>query len=304
MRRLLGVQLAVIVGVTAMVAAQSQSAVADAARRGDHQTVRSLLKQGADVNAGQGDGMTALHWAAERGDVALVDMLLYAGANHASATRIGGYVPLHIASRSGQAPVVRALLKAGAAADRRTAVSGTTPLHLAAAAGSVDAVTALLDAGADIEAKENEWEQTPLIFAAAADRTDVVSLLIKRGAKVDQASRALEISKQQALDRQASQLQRQILQSSVARGEKPTAPGRDEGRNREKTEHQQSQWEQFSGGIRQEQHDRLTRERSGGPTPHAAREEKAEQRCDHDDCWQKDGKVAARIPRFSAAAEG
>jgi ankyrin repeat protein len=223
MRRLLGVQVAVIVGVVAVVSAQSTAPVADAARRGDQAAVRALLKQGADVNAPQGDGMTALHWAAERGDAALADMLLYAGANAGAATRLGGYTPLHIASRNGHAVVVRALLKAGAIADRETAVSGSTALHLAAAAGSVDAVTALLDAGADIEAKENEWEQTPLIFAAAADRSDVVALLLKRGAKVDQPSRALEISKQQALDRQASQLQRQILQSSVARGEKPTA---------------------------------------------------------------------------------
>ena len=43
--------------------------------------VRALLKQGVDVNAAQGDGMTALHWAARQGDVELAQMLLYAGAN-------------------------------------------------------------------------------------------------------------------------------------------------------------------------------------------------------------------------------
>jgi hypothetical protein len=42
--------------------------VADAAMRGDGAKVRLLLKQGADVNAAQGDGMTALHWSASRGD--------------------------------------------------------------------------------------------------------------------------------------------------------------------------------------------------------------------------------------------
>ena len=41
--------------------------VADAAARADVEEVRRLLRHGADVNAAQGDGMTALHWAAQQG---------------------------------------------------------------------------------------------------------------------------------------------------------------------------------------------------------------------------------------------
>src|SRR5437762_9020624 len=103
-----------------VVAAPSSSPVADAARRGDRDAVRALLKQGADVGAGHGDGMTALHWAAERGDAALTEMLVYAGANVAAVTRIGQYTPLHLAARSGSASVVDALIKAGADAKART----------------------------------------------------------------------------------------------------------------------------------------------------------------------------------------
>ena len=117
-------------------AAPSTSPVADAAMRGDRDGVRALLKQGADVNAAQGDGMTALHWAAERGDAALADMLLYAGANVAAVTRIGQYTPLHLASKAGSAPVVQALLKAGANAAAQTTNTGVTALHLAAASGN------------------------------------------------------------------------------------------------------------------------------------------------------------------------
>ena len=79
MRRLMtGVALVVAlsVGVTA-----AESPVADAAARGDREAVKSLLKQAADVNAAQGDGMTALHWAAMNGDVELAQMLIFAGAN-------------------------------------------------------------------------------------------------------------------------------------------------------------------------------------------------------------------------------
>ena len=61
-------------GRSASLAAESP--VADAAARGDREAVKSLLKQAADVNAAQGDGMTALHWAAMNGDVELAQMLI------------------------------------------------------------------------------------------------------------------------------------------------------------------------------------------------------------------------------------
>src|SRR4051795_5272509 len=95
-------------------AAPSSSPVADAAMKGDRDAVRTLLKQGADVSAAKGDGMTALHFAAERGDAAMADMLIYAGANVAAVTRIGQSTPLHRASRTGNTAVARALLAAGA----------------------------------------------------------------------------------------------------------------------------------------------------------------------------------------------
>src|SRR5439155_15411631 len=87
-------------------AAPSSSPVADAAMRGDREAVRALLKQGADVGAPHGDGMTALHWAAERGDAAMAETLVYGGANVAAVTRIGQYTPLRLASRTGSTAVV------------------------------------------------------------------------------------------------------------------------------------------------------------------------------------------------------
>ena len=64
------------------------SPVADAAMRGDVAAIRALIARRADVNAPQGDGMTALHWAADRGDSAMAVELLRAKANVTMRTRM------------------------------------------------------------------------------------------------------------------------------------------------------------------------------------------------------------------------
>ena len=82
----------------------ASSPVADAAMKGDADLVRTLVRQGADVNAAQPDGMTALHWASLNGDLKTLDVLLVAGATTESLTRLGGYTALHLASSRGHAP--------------------------------------------------------------------------------------------------------------------------------------------------------------------------------------------------------
>ena len=120
-------------------------AVADAAMQQDVAAVRALLQQGADVNGAQGDGMTALHWAAERGDQELAALLLSAGANPGAATRIGRHTPLHVAAKGGHHRVVRLLLDAKADVSALT-TTGAAPLHFAAASGSAETIAILLDA--------------------------------------------------------------------------------------------------------------------------------------------------------------
>jgi ankyrin repeat protein len=173
--------------------AVARSPVADAAERGDSLAVRTLLKQGADVSASQADGMTALHWAASRGDADLTAMLLQAGANFRATTRLGGYTALHLASRAGHTAVMKALLEHGADSGVRTS-TGATPLMLASQLGSVGAVELLLDAGADPDAKESAYGQTALMFASASDRADVVELLLSRGADTDVASTFVDLN--------------------------------------------------------------------------------------------------------------
>jgi ankyrin repeat protein len=209
--------------LTATIAAATDAPVANAARRGDRDAVKALLKDGADVNAPEGDGMTALHWAAERGDAELTGILIYGGANAGAVTRIGQYTPLHIAARTGNAAVVKALTAAKANVAARSTPSGVTPLHLAAASGNVETIATLLDHQADVDATEAEWGQTPLIFAASQDRVDAVKLLVKRGADPKITTKVIDLAQQSALDRAARQLQQKILEATVPKGQKATA---------------------------------------------------------------------------------
>jgi ankyrin repeat protein len=212
--------LSALFGVVA--GAAGNSPVADAAMRGDREGVRTLLKQGADVSAAQGDGMTALHWAAQRGDADLAAMLIYAGANVGAVTRIGQYTPLHLAAGSPTGAVVEALLKAGANVNAKTTNTGATPLHMAASSGSAAAIQALLDNGADVNAKESEWGQTPLIFAASQNRIEAIKVLLARGADANVATKTVDIAQASALDRAARNRAAKVLETSVPAGQKPT----------------------------------------------------------------------------------
>jgi uncharacterized protein len=217
MKRLLSVQFLIAVLLTAALGAQSTTPLADAAMRGDITAVKSLIKQGLDVGAAQGDGMTALHWAAERGDAELAEVLVVAGANVSAVTRIGLYTPLHLAAKAGNPAVVRVLIKGGADVNAKSNPSGATPVHLAALAGNPDVINLLADAKADLNAREAEWEQTPLIFAASANRAAAITALIKRGADANLSSKTIDVSKQGQLDRAAVDRQRKVIEGFVGK---------------------------------------------------------------------------------------
>ena len=161
--------------------------IADAAMRRDAVEVRRLLQSGADVNAAQPDGATALHWAAYHGDADLAALLLEAGADAASANR-NGSTPLWLAASQGDAPMIEALLAGGADANEPLPL-GRRPLMLAARAGSVDAVRALLSGGADPNAKEDARGTSALMQAADQGHADVIAVLIEHGADVAAASK-------------------------------------------------------------------------------------------------------------------
>ena len=154
----------------------------DAAEQRDQEAVRSLLAQKADVNERQGDGATALHWAAHWNDRETTELLIQAGANVNGANDYG-VTPLLLACVNGSAPMVETLLRAGADPNRAMP-TGETPLMKAARTGSAETVQLLLGAGADVNARESRQGQTALMWAAAQRHAGVVQALLAGGADV------------------------------------------------------------------------------------------------------------------------
>ena len=199
------------------------SPVADAVMRGDSSRVRLLIKQGLDVNAAQPDGMTALHWAAQRGDAGGAQMLMYAGARVDAVTRNGNYTPLHLAARNGRAAAVKALLAAGAEVNALTSTGAASALHFAASNGDPLTVTALLDKGALVDTREGAWGQTPLMWAASANRLAALDILIKRGANLELASKIEDMSAKEKAER-AMLVQRGRRVAAMKAAEAATVP--------------------------------------------------------------------------------
>lgn len=214
--------LGALLATLLLTAGTNDSPVADAAERGDVETVVALLQQGADVNAAQGDGMTALHWAGMNGNAELVEVLLYAGAAAEATTRLGGYTALHLASRVGNADAIGALVAQGADVAARTS-TGAMPLHLAAGSGDVDAISVLIEAGAAVDGRENVYEQTPLMWATAKNRVPAMTVLLDSGADVNAKTKVVDYAQLAELDGPDHQRRDRILQARIEADREATA---------------------------------------------------------------------------------
>jgi uncharacterized protein len=162
--------------------AADKAPLADAAEHRNSALVRELLAKGADVNAPQVDGMTALHWAVNNDDAEMAGLLVRSRAN-VNATNRYGVPPLSTACTNGNAALVRLLLDAGANANA-SLPGGETVLMTAARVGSLEAIKALLARGANPNAQERR-DQTALMWAAAEGHATVVRALIEAGSTIN-----------------------------------------------------------------------------------------------------------------------
>ena len=124
-----------------------------------------------------GNKLSALMAAAEKGDSGLVGKLIGEGADVNAAT-LRGVTALMIAAMMGKSDVVRLLATHGADVNAK-AQGGKTPLMYAAVSGSEAAVRALLENGADVNAEDKYGRNV----SDYATEEDVVKTLQEHGAK-------------------------------------------------------------------------------------------------------------------------
>ncbi|CAN9196489.1 unnamed protein product [Alternaria alternata] len=150
-----------------------------AVQRGNEAVVQLLVKKGADVKAKDNDGWTVLHSAARGGTEAVVRLLVEKGAD-VNANDKYGKTALHFAAEEGNEAIVRLLVNRGADVKAKDN-DGWTVLHLAARGGNEAIVRLLVNRGADVKAKDNDgW--TVLHLAARGGNEAIVRLLVDRGA--------------------------------------------------------------------------------------------------------------------------
>ncbi|XP_064787951.1 ankyrin-2-like isoform X2 [Oncorhynchus masou masou] len=150
-----------------------------AARAGQVEAVRCLLRNGALVDARAREDQTPLHIASRLGKTEIVQLLLQHMA-HPDASTTNGYTPLHISAREGQVDVASVLLEAGASHSLATK-KGFTPLHVASKYGSMDVTKLLLQKRAPPDSAGKNG-LTPLHVAAHYDNQKVALLLLDKGA--------------------------------------------------------------------------------------------------------------------------
>jgi ankyrin repeat protein len=167
--------------------AAADARLPDAAANRDRASVQTLLRGGANANARQPDGATALHWAAHWDDLEIADALIRAGADVNAANDFGA-TPLALACTNASAALVERLLAAGANPNA-AASSGETPLMRCARTGNAQAVKSLLARRADVNAKDKEQAQTALMWAVAQKHAAAAQALIEGGADVHAKSR-------------------------------------------------------------------------------------------------------------------
>lgn len=161
------------------------------------------------VNAKTNDGKTALHYAAQSGNIEIAKVLIDNDAD-VNAVDNNGNTPLNAACHTGPwkslpaVKVIHLLLSRGAKID----------LHNAAAMGRTDLANEILDQDPAVIDELNHGDKTALYLAAQNNQLEMVHLLVERGADVNRGD-SVGIA---ALHRTSQQCRDELIRYLIAHG--------------------------------------------------------------------------------------
>lgn len=158
-----------------------------AAARGDLDVVRILVQAKAEVNQQDKEGWTCLMWAVWGRHYSVVQFLIHNGAA-INLPNSNGDTCLHLACQSEDIKqekyeLIKNLILGGGCVNLQN-LNGETPLHMAVATGDRDSIVLLLSYGAWINAQDYSGE-TPLHWAIREGSRSVIHTLIVSGADVN-----------------------------------------------------------------------------------------------------------------------
>ena len=154
----------------------------EAAKNGDVVTAQMLLEKGANPNASDEEGKTALLWAATSGSVTLLKALLAKGAD-AGLKDNRDYTPLMAAAEHGTAAAITLLLAGGADAGAKEN-DGFTALQYAVAGNNAECLALLLAKGGEVNMRDAQG-LTLLMRAAMTGKAEAAKALIAKHANVN-----------------------------------------------------------------------------------------------------------------------
>ncbi|TKS84571.1 Ankycorbin Ankyrin repeat and coiled-coil structure-containing protein [Collichthys lucidus] len=154
-----------------------------AVEHGEVEKVASLLaKKGASAVKLDGEGKSALHVAAARGQTDCLSVILAHGAD-LSITDATGYNPLHLAAKNNHVECCKKLIQSKCPIDGADS-SGKAALHHAAASGNIQTVQLLCELKSPINLKDADG-LTPLLLSAKHAHAEVCSTLLDCGAEIN-----------------------------------------------------------------------------------------------------------------------
>ena len=180
-----------------------------------------LFHAGANIDVTkEGDGATALMYAAKLGNKKMVELLLSYRANTESRINVSGDTALHYACSTGNEPIVKLLVEGGADVNA-TLNDGTTCLMIAAlrgqAAASIPVTGFLLEHGVNLEAKDDKG-RTVLNRVCATNRPNISKFLVEQGANINSTDNDGNTVLMNVILSQAADLPKKIVNTQLLCG--------------------------------------------------------------------------------------